>query len=106
MAFYHTCKNCSANLDFGEFCDCQYPKVRVFEKDNTKMESLEWTGKNYADMEDFLNRRNFYYDFNVVKGGLVLKTQEKDYVVNIGQSVLKAADNTYSVCDFSSKGDI
>ncbi len=103
---YYTCQNCGSNLDLGERCNCLYPEIKHCTKDGIVVEALEWTGRNYADMECLLLHSHFYYDFNRVEGGLVLRTREKDCPVQIGQYILKIKTDTYDVCNLKDLKEI
>jgi len=71
-------------------------------------DSITWTGENHRDMFDFLtNTRNqhmttedkyFFIDHSRGRGGLCLKTANKDYFVEIGTIIHKKQQMGFIIC--------
>lgn len=106
--YYHTCPDCGANLDPEERCDCRKqlafmpvdlaPKVKKYQKKPVYIEALRWNGTNHADVGKFLGKGNYYYDFDAVKGGLVIlsclpegRAGWKDVYVRLGEYIIKCS---------------
>lgn len=68
-------------------------------KKTITIEYKEWTGKDYRAMYEFLGgmsdeyirteNDDFYIDYDLVAGGLVIKTSEGGMSANIGDMIIK-----------------
>lgn len=75
-----------------------FAEPQRYQKIPVDVTALEWTGKNHADMEKFLNRENFYYDFSRIKGGLIIKTLEGEHAASIGDFIICDVAGEYYPC--------
>ncbi len=77
----------------------------TIERKHAELKALQWTGKNHRDMFDFLtgtknepmtgSGKHFSIDHEEVHGGLVIETLSDEYLANIGDWIVKEADEQF-----------
>ena len=81
-----------------------------YRKKAVVIDAIQWSGKNYREMFDFLTNyeltnefmstsgENFYIDHDKVKGGLIIKTLEGDHLASIGDYIIKDVKGQFYPC--------
>jgi len=84
-----------------------------YRKKPVVIEAIKWRGNNYSQMFKFLGEyscnihnpyldalkfEHFYFDYNKVKGGLIIKTLEGEHIATIGDFIIKSVNNEYYPC--------
>lgn len=85
----------------------KYKNIQV--ESDAEVEAVQWTGKNYREMYDFLTDdingyiqpygENFYIDHGKVNGGLVIKTLDGAAIANIDDFIIKHSNDKFSPCN-------
>ncbi|WP_217589601.1 hypothetical protein [Lentibacillus saliphilus] len=69
--------------------------VRKYQPKKREIEAMEWTGKNFDELKEFLPSKDLDYNF---LGRPVIKTLEGNMPVNEGDFIIKGIRGDYFPC--------
>ena len=79
-----------------------------YRKKPVVIDAVQWTGKNYREMFNFLENKpdeyitatgkNFYIDHDKVQGGLIIKTLEGEHLASVGDFIIKGVNGEFYPC--------
>lgn len=66
-----------------------------YRKKPVVIQAVQWTGNNFDEVMDFLQRKNVSYDS---KTGLIIHTLEGDHFANMGDFIIRGVKGEYYPC--------
>lgn len=72
--------------------------IRIFVKKPVEVQAIQWTGKNYAEIQKFVGKDGCYFNKDLPGAKLAIATLEGDHRAEIGDWIIRGVKGEFYPC--------